>query len=133
MFCLYFRERSLEMRRSRRYPNGYQSPVTPTASHTTPISGLNEDYPYLPSHSNGTPSLESPFQALSYAQALGPRLTKRTMEDRTCLSPIDYLPKRSAFSKAPTDLGPSRSLSPTATTKIEGDVMEIGATPDSDR
>ncbi len=55
------------------------------------------------------------------------------MEDRTCLSPIDYLPKRSAFSKAPTDVGPSRSLSPATTTKIEADMMEIEATPDSDR
>lgn len=55
------------------------------------------------------------------------------MDDRTCLSPIDYLPKRSAYYNTGTDrVGPSTYLSPTST-RYKEDGMEIEATPDNDR
>ncbi len=128
------------MKQSHSRRGEYQSSVTPLVPQpprNTPNSGRHSliEYPRLPSHSTNTPSFESSVETISYAQALEPRLTKRTMDDRTGLSPVDYLPKRSALSKTPTDIGPNirLGLSPTTTTVLAEDVMEVGVTPDNDR
>lgn len=130
---------SMEMKQSNHHGTGggYQGPVTPLVPHpprNTPNSGPHSlvEYPSLSSRSINTLAFESPVETISYAQAVEPRLTKRTINDRTCLSPIDYLPKRSALSKIPTDIGPNTHLSPTIAINNE-DVMEIGVTPNNDR
>ncbi len=125
------------MKQSHSQQDGCDSPTTPLAPQpprNTPNSNPRslKEYPCLPCQPINTLSFESPVETLSYAQALKPRLTKRTMNDRTCLSPIDYLPKRSALSKTPTNIGPNTRQSPTTMINTE-DVMEIGITPDNDR
>ena len=115
------------------------SPIVP---HNTPLSCArpfqdwdNSEYPCLPSHTSSTPIQEATSpRAFTYADALSPRVAKRTMADRTCLSPIDYLPKRSALSNTVSGhQGPGTQLSPTVTTKISEDLMDTGTTPDNDR
>ena len=150
----------MELKRSFSCPSpvvanvGYgTSCLTPKAPNNTPLSEVRpfegwDAFPALTYQTTEPPPPEtSSPSAFSYAHALVPRLAKRTMSDRTCLSPIDFLPKRSALSslvKTPTDNHCNTEMctgksdwdivSPT-NTKIaqESDVMDIGVTPDNDR
>lgn len=74
----------------------------PRPQRTHPYHHLDGDYPsLLASASNTHPSLSitsSPSSGVSYAQATQPRTGKRSTSERLCLSPIDYLPKRTALS-----------------------------------
>ena len=147
LICLLssIRERSIELKRSMSCPDpdiGCGLKSSPVVPHNTPLSSArpfqdwdNSEYPCLPSHTSSTPIQEATSpNVFTYADALGPRVAKRTMADRTCLSPIDYLPKRSALSNTISGhQGSGTQLSPTVTTKISEDQMDIGTTPDNDR
>ena len=100
-----------------------------------------DEYPALPRR-NTLPTCNSDTSpnTVSYAQVLQPRLTKRTIAERHCLSPIDCQPKRSALTKmisTPDENGEevwdnNMSTPQSMTTTVDEEQMEY-ATPDTDR
>ena len=81
----------------------------PTTQKFVFPSNLDKEYPALSAGCSEN-RCKLPFEEFlqsSYAQAVAPRSTKRTISDRPHLSPIDVQPKRSALSgliKTPTEL-----------------------------
>lgn len=142
---LLYREKSIELKQSQ----SCLSHGTPERSPQSCLSKVHsftewDEYPSLNPQVFQPSSLEltSPNE-MSYAQALAPRLTKRTMSDRTCLSPVDFVPKRSALSnvvKTPFNINQTYVDKPecdldSSVVKVtpNASAMDIGITPDNDR
>ena len=122
----HFKVPNYPSRSKRRTPK--QRKPRPQRAH--PYQHSEQDYPSLPVASTH-PSLyasSSPNSSVSYAQATQPRAAKRPISERICLSPIDYLPKRSALSalqSTPPEPGMFSHLGSTPKELFTDEQMEV--------